>query len=151
MFQKRTQRNLYKSNVKWFWSRTIYIYLCVSLSVCEMPLDGKNRIPVVTWNFPRKPPYYVHSQPKRARSFRILLRFFTLSSPHNAVRSPWPINRNASFARRACGKCRSHADQCLSYKKLKFNFVSFLKQNVCFWSKCISVASARFISCFREH
>jgi hypothetical protein len=42
--------------------------VCISVSfvpMCEVPLDGEDRIPVVTWNFPRKLPHYVHSQPKR--------------------------------------------------------------------------------------
>jgi len=33
--------------------------------VLEVPLDGGNTVLFVMSNFPRKPPCYVHSQPKR--------------------------------------------------------------------------------------
>jgi hypothetical protein len=47
--------------------------------VLEVPLVGENRVLFVKWNFPRKSPCYVHSQPKRNWQLSCFIKNFSTS------------------------------------------------------------------------
>jgi hypothetical protein len=78
----------------WSWFVKGVWYICVSFPSCGLPLNGG-----VTWNFPRKPPCYVHSQPKRDVELSSFIAIFNTFSSYHADSCLSPGTRNALIAR----------------------------------------------------